>query len=92
MKIDIKKLFKKILITILIVYAIVILINQQKQLNNYSESIAATEKKIEEANEHKDSLISLKQSTSSLEYIEKIAREKLNMYKPNEKVYIDVGS
>ncbi len=92
MKIDIKKLFKKILIIILIIYAIIILINQQKQLNNYSESIAATEKKIEEANEHKDSLISLKQSTSSLEYIEKIAREKLNMYKPNEKVYIDVGS
>lgn len=92
MKIDIKKLFKKILITILIIYAIIILTNQQKQLNTYSESIAATEKKIEEANEHKDSLISLKQSTSSLEYIEKIAREKLNMYKPNEKVYIDVGS
>ena len=92
MKIDIKKLLKKILIIILIVYAIIILINQQKQLNTYSESIAATEEKIEEANEHKDSLISLKQSTSSLEYIEKIAREKLNMYKPNEKVYIDVGS
>lgn len=92
MKIDIKKLFKKILISIFIIYAIIILINQQKQLNIYSESIATTEKKIEEANEHKDSLISLKQSTSSLEYIEKIAREKLNMYKPNEKVYIDVGS
>ena len=92
MKINIKKLFKKILIFCFIIYVTVILINQQKQLNIYRDNIAMTEKEIEEANEQKDSLISLKESTSSLEYIEKIAREKLNMYKPNEKVYIDVGN
>ena len=92
MKINIKELLKKILITALIIYAGVILVNQQKQLNIYNDGIATTEEKIAEANEQKDSLVSLKQSTSSLEYIEKIAREKLNMYKPNEKVYIDVGS
>ncbi len=92
MKINIKKLLKKILIFALVMYAAVILINQQKQLNTYKDNIAMTEEEIKEANEHKDSLIALKESTSSLEYIEKIAREKLNMYKPNEKVYIDVGN
>ncbi len=92
MKINIKKLFKKVLIIVCILYAAIILINQQKQLNIYQDNIYATEKEIEEANERKDSLLSLKESTSSLDYIEKIAREKLNMYKPNEKVYIDVGN
>lgn len=92
MKINIKKLLNKILIIVCIAYAAIIMINQQKQLNIYRDNIATTEKEIEEANEHKDSLISLKESTSSLEYIEKMAREKLNMYKPNEKVYIDVGN
>ena len=91
MKINIKKLLKKILIIVFITYTTIILINQQKQLNIYKENIAMTEEKIEEANERKDSLISLKESTNSPEYIEKIAREKLNMYKPNEKVYIDVS-
>ena len=80
------------LIIVCILYAAIILINQQKQLNIYQDNIYATEKEIEEANERKDSLLSLKESTSSLDYIEKIAREKLNMYKPNEKVYIDVGN
>ena len=42
--------------------------------------------------EYKESLVDLKENASSLEYIEKIAREKLQMYKPNEKVYKDMGS
>ena len=33
----------------------------------------------------------MKTNINSLEYIEKIAREKLDMYLPNEKVYIDVA-
>jgi len=46
----------------------------------------------EEGTEYKESLVALKENASSLDYIEKIAREKLNMYKPNEKVYIDIGN
>ena len=40
--------------------------------------------------ENKEELLETKNNINSLEYIEKIAREKLNMYLPNEKVYIDV--
>ena len=92
MKINIKKLFKKLLLVAFVSYVTITLINQQKLLNEYETDIASVEDDIEEANEYKDSFVSLKENSSSLEYIEKIAREKLNMYKPDEKVYIDVGN
>ena len=92
MKINIKKLFKKLVLVAFVSYVTITLINQQKLLNEYETDIASVEDDIEEANEYKDSLVSLKENSSSLEYIEKIAREKLNMYKPDEKVYIDVGN
>lgn len=92
MKINIKKLFKKLLLVAFVSYVTITLINQQKLLNEYETDIASVEDDIEEANEYKDSLVSLKENSSSLEYMEKIAREKLNMYKPDEKVYIDVGN
>lgn len=92
MKINIKKLFKKLLLVAFVSYVTITLINQQKLLNEYETDIVSVEDDIEEANEYKDSLVSLKENSSSLEYIEKIAREKLNMYKPDEKVYIDVGN
>lgn len=92
MKINIKKLLKKLILIAFISYVAITLMKQQKVLNEYKTNIASVEEDIEEANEYKDSLVSLKENSNSLEYIEKIAREKLNMYKPDEKVYIDVGS
>ena len=82
MKINIKKL----LLVAFIAYVTITL------LNTYKDNIASVEEEIEEANEKKASLVSLKENANSLEYIEKIAREKLDMYMPNEKVYIDIGS
>lgn len=90
MKINIKKLLKKLLLLAFIIYVTVTIINQQKVLDTYEASIATVEEEIDEANEYKESLVSLKENANSLEYIEKIAREKLNMYMPDEKVYIDV--
>ena len=92
MKINIKKLLKKLLLVAFVTYVTITLVNQQKVLNTYKTNIASVEEEIEEATEYKESLISMKENAHSLEYIEKIAREKLNMYMPNEKVYIDVGS
>lgn len=92
MKINIKKLLKKLFIIAFAIYVVITLINQQKILNTYNDSISSIEEDIIEATEYKESLISLKENSNSLEYIEKIAREKLNMYMPDEKVYIDVGS
>lgn len=92
MKLNIKKLIKLAIIIAFILYFAITIYNQQKKLNSYESSIAAVKAEIKEATEYKESLISMKENANSLEYIEKIAREKLNMYKPNEKVYIDVNS
>lgn len=77
---------------VFVIYFVVTIYNQQKVLDNYNFNISTIEKEIDEKNEYKESLISLKENANSLEYIEKIAREKLNMYKPNEKVYKDKNS
>ena len=92
MKLNIKKLIKKLLIMAFAIYFVVTIYNQQKTLTGYKTSIQNIEEEINEEEEYKKSLLSLKENANSLEYIEKIAREKLNMYKPNEKVYIDIGS
>ena len=41
--------------------------------------------------EYKEQLLQTKENISSPEYIEEIAIEKLDMYLPNEKVYIDIS-
>jgi len=92
MKINFKKLLKKAVFIAFIIYVTVTIFNQQKTLNAYQSSIATVKSDLKEATEYKESLVSLKENAHSAEYIEKIAREKLNMYMPDEKVYIDVGS
>jgi len=87
----IKKIYKKLLLVIVICYVASIFISQQKSLNMYNREVAKYEEKILEAEETKESLLAMKDNVNSPEYIEEIAREKLDMYLPNEKVYIDIG-
>ena len=86
-----KKIIKLIIILIGIVYAIVTFINQQKTLNQYAKNCQDLSKQIEDQKEYKEELSKKKQDINSTEFIEDAAREKLDMYLPNEKVYIDTG-
>ena len=45
----------------------------------------------EQEKETKEELTQKKEDVNSLEYIEQTAREKLDMYYPNERVYVDAG-
>lgn len=86
----IKKHYKKVLL-IIIAYVVSILISQQKMLNSYNAEIKSYSAQIEkEENTNKD-LNRIKENVNSPEYIEQMAREKLGMYLPNERVYIDIG-
>lgn len=87
----IKKLYKKVLVVVIASYVICIFVSQQQTLNTYQREINKYEEQIEEAKESKESLLAMKENVNSPEYIEKIAREKLGMYLPNERVYIDIG-
>lgn len=86
-----KKIYTKLLIFIISVYAIFTLINQQNTLNQYNKDSQELSQKIEEEKTEKEELAKKKDDVNSLEFIEQTAREKLDMYYPNEKVYIDKG-
>lgn len=86
-----KKLLKRLIILLISIYVIFTLINQQKTLNQYSKNSEELNTKIAEAEEEKDNLTNQKDNVDSLEFIEQTAREKLDMYYPNERVYVDQG-
>ena len=85
------KIYKKLLILVIGIYVIFTLINQQKTLNQYSKNSQELSQSIEEEKETKEELAKKKEDVNSLEFIEQMAREKLDMYYPNERVYVDRG-
>lgn len=86
-----RRILKILLILGVFIYTISTFITQQKALNSYQKEQEYYEDKIAEALEDKESLAKMKENIDSPEYIEKTAREKLDMYYPNERVYIDIG-
>lgn len=86
-----RKLYKKLLILLVLIYAIFALVNQQKVINQYTSNSKELASKIEEQENYKKELVAEKDNVNSKEYIEQMAREKLDMYYPNEKVYVDKG-
>ena len=86
------KLLRNAFVIALIIW-IVMLIKQQINISQYKDDIKDLSSKIEvaekELDDNKQNLEQEKKNTDSLEYIEKLAREKLGMYLPNERVYID---
>ena len=85
-----KKIYKKVLIVVIMIYFVFTLISQQRTLNTYRTAEKEYTKKLSQAEETNKELAKTKQNISSLDYIEQMAREKLDMYLPNERVYIDV--
>lgn len=82
-------LLKKVILIALIIYAIITFIKQQKTLNSYASQTKDLNEQIAEATEYQEELTEEKENVNSQEYIEEIARDKLDMYLPNERVYID---
>lgn len=90
-KINFKKLYKKIPILVFAIYVIYTLISQQQILNSYKVEVNKYTNDILQAQAEQEKLNETKNNINSNEYIEQIAREKLGMYLPNERVYIDIG-
>lgn len=81
----------KILLIIGIIYFIYIMNIQQEKLDTYGKDKQYYESQIEDLKAQKEELLEIKENVNSPEYIEEMAREKLDMYLPNERVYIDMG-
>lgn len=86
----INKIMNLILI-IAIIYSIFTFINQQSKLNLYKKDISYYTTQINELKEQKEDLIATQENVNSEEYIEQVARKNLDMYLPNETVYVDIS-
>ena len=86
-----KKFLRNIILILMLIYVAYTLITQQQTLNKYSNESDTLSAQIEEQQKYKEELAKKKEDINSEEFIEDVAREKLDMYVPNEKVYIDTG-
>lgn len=87
-----KKLYKRLIFLFILIYVLYIFINQQKTLNAYKTSQDYYTEQINSEKAYGQTLYALENNVNSKEYIESVAREKLDMYFPNERVYIDKGT
>lgn len=85
----VNNLYKKLFIIAIIIYVSFVFIKQEKDLLLYKREQKAYQNQVEEQEEKKKSLNETKKNINSKEYIEQVARDKLDMYLPNERVYID---
>lgn len=86
-----KKIIRNIILILALVYVVFTLINQQQTLNKYAQNSEDLSQQIEEQKNYKEELAQKQADINSKEFIEETAREKLDMYLPNEKVYVDTG-
>ena len=83
---------KNLFMIIFIVYAAITMINQQFAISDLREVEQAEISKIEALEKDNDKLVEMINNATSIEYIEKMAREQLGLVKSGEKVYIDQSS
>lgn len=87
-----KKLkFNRIIIIGIIIYVIYAFISRQQVLSSYQKEEQYYLDLISKEQQHNSELLEVKDNIDSTEFIEEIARDKLGMYLPNERVYIDIS-
>ncbi len=86
-----KKILKIIIFLVALSYFIYIIVNQQKTLNSYKSEQSYVSSQIQDQQEYKNELADMEANINSDEYIEQIARDKLDMHLPNERVYVDAN-
>ena len=85
-----KIILKRILLLAISVYVVYTLVSQQKLLNTYAKETEEYANQTEQATQNQTELNETLESLNSTNFIEGIARDKLDMYLPNERVYIDI--
>ena len=86
-----KKILRNIFIIAIIIYIVFIFINQQKTLNEYSKNAEELNQQIATEKATNEELNQKKEDVNSLEFIEDMASEKLDLDHPHESVYVDQG-
>ena len=87
-----KKLITLIIIVTSIILFLITFINQEKMSKKYDEESSQYTQQIENTQTAQNKLKSTSSSLNTLNYIEDTARNKLDMYLPNERVYVDIDN
>lgn len=85
------RLLAVVLVGLFVLYFIYIMIWQQVMLSKKNKEIDALEEKISAATQQTEQLKEQLGSMEDPEYIERIAREKLGLVRPNERVFVDAN-
>ena len=83
--------FNRIIIIGIIVYVLYAVISRQQVLSAYKKEEQNYKDLIAQEQQRNSELLEVKENVNSTEFIEEIARNKLGMYLPNERVYIDIS-
>ena len=83
---------KKLITLIIIVTSIILFLSQEKMSKKYDEESSQYTQQIENAQTAQNKLKSTSSSLNTINYIEDTARNKLDMYLPNERVYVDIDN
>lgn len=86
----VKKIIMRLVLIAIAIYAVITFISQQNTLNTYAAEKEQYSEQINTALQEQEELNTTLDNLNSTEYIEEIARNKLDMYLPNERVYIDI--
>ena len=85
-----KKTIIRLICVLVGIYAVYTLVAQQKLLNSYAAEKNEYTNQIYAAEKKQNELNTTLESINSTNYIEDVARNKLDIYLPNERVYIDI--
>ncbi len=88
-KINIKKAVISAVAAVVVIYFGYILIAQQVTINQKSREIEELERQVAEAGEESERLKAEVDNLSDPEYLERVARERLGLVRPNERVFVD---
>ena len=86
------KRIRALIVLALIVYVSYIFVVQEMEFNKYKELKVSYNEQIRLAQIKTDEYKKYAEYVKSDEYIEKIAREKLGMLYPEEKIYIEINN
>lgn len=90
-KLNKKKFSKFICLLFVAVYVIGTFIHQRTVLADRYAALADCKSRIEDAELEKEALEKQLERVNTDEYLERLAREKLGLVKPNDRVFVDVS-
>ena len=82
---------KMLLLVLVSIYVVYILVEQEIMLRTYNNQIRYYDQKIEREKDRTKQIERLKDMYNTEMYIEQIARDRLGLVKPGEKIFIDIS-